>query len=250
MLVQVSDFPSGGYNYSIGYIDIHPMTYKDIIEYNSYLSNTFIQKLYRDIKCLDKDLGEDTVNSLLYYDFDFIMFTKKAISLIDPAKISLSCSCANCGSQFNFTISSDDLKYSEFNDDLKKIRGIKLGSNEKEYSIQMPTMRVIRSALDVFMKYKEDVNQEILLLCCSISEFETSPNEVKSMIENSIKDDIINLKYISEVFSGLFKECNYTCPTCKKGGVTRINNLMTDMFRLLSNNIEITKSKIIFSKGV
>lgn len=245
MIISVSDLPSRGYLYNIGSININPMTYKDINEYNKELSNTFIQKLYRDIKILEKDLGEN-INEVAYYDLDALIFIKKSYTISKSSRISVTYKCEQCDKDVDGMINTEEIQYTEFDEIIKKLHGIKLGDGIM-YNIEFPKLGKVKKVCDIFMRFREDIDENIFLLCCCIKEFELSPNEVKRNIENAIKEDILSIEFVSRVMSGFYKEVTQICPKCGGKTVIRIQSLMTDLFRLLRSNIKFDESKIILS---
>lgn len=246
MIISVTDLPSKGYSYNIGSVNINPMTYKEICDYNKELSNTFIQKLYRDIRLLEKDVGENVINEIAYYDLDALMFIKKSYTISKSSKLNISYTCSKCKEEVDGMINTEEIRYTEFDDIVKKISGIKLGDHFK-YNIEFPKLGKVKKVCDIFMRFNENIDESVFLLCCCIKEFDLSPNEVKRNIENAVKEDILSIEFITKVMSGFYKEVTQVCPKCGGETVIRIQNLMTDLFRLLRLNIKFDESKIILS---
>ena len=250
MNIAVSDLPDHGHDCAIGSVNIYPMTFSQIKKYNDELGNTYTQKLARDIKILESDIGP-TIDELSFYNFDCLVFIKKSFSVAETNKLTIPFNCT-CGTSTNIIVDTDKLVYTPFEEVIKKIMGFKISNNnaEKTYHIRYPKIKDVKKVLESVLKYKEDISKELFLLYCCITEFETIPNEVKKDVENSVREDIITLNYISSIFDGSYKQIEVTCKTCNKRSVITINNQMTDIFRLLKLNIKLNPDKIILSKNV
>jgi hypothetical protein len=248
MIVAVADLPSKGFRCDVAKININAINYKQLTKYNKQLSNTYLQKLYRDMDVLKEDIGED-FDKLAFYDLDMLMFYKKLISVTDDKALTMKLNyrCLFCGQDENLEINVNSLSYPDFDELLTRIEYVELGG--KKYKVKFPTMGDAKKVADTLLKYREDIDDKLFLQLC-LFDFDHSPNIVKSMVEGATGSDILMLEYLYGIYNGANKEVSTTCTKCGKENVIRTNTLMTDFLRLLRLNCRVDASKIILSKAV
>jgi len=246
MRLSTTDLPSRGLFTGNILIDINPFTYKDIIEYNREPGETYIQKILRDMKWLEKDIGEANFDQLSFYDLDCLIFIKKSISIVDSSMstMNLTYHCSHCGKESLIMVNYKELEYVDPDEEIVNISKISL--NNIFYKFSMPNMKKVKSILSNFSAYREDINSKILLpiLCM---DFENNPNGIKNAVEKATLSDIVLLEDLNTKIDGSLKRLEISCSHCGLEDSVRITELMTDFFRLLKLNQRIDKSKITVS---
>lgn len=236
-----TSFPSKGVN-SIDKVDIKPMTFSELIDYDNENCNSYMEKLNRDIKFLQKDISN--FDELSFYDFEFINFVKKAFTISPSPKINLEYVCSHCKSKSNIQVTTTDIIFPEINKEFSKIRSVKL--NGIEYKIKIPRMGDVKKCLTKILKFKENYTEKLFFLYLLFEDFYVKPNNTINAINNATNDEVTILNTLYEQLSGTSKEIRVNCSTCgERGEVIRVNSLMTDMFRLVIINNKFNEDKIV-----
>lgn len=247
--IQSSDLPSHGYNSTLGFISVTPMTYKELLEYDkarkANKNENKLLNLINDINLLRADTPN--IGELNYFDFDALIMTKKTISIGSSPVINFNnVICSKCNNPISLSIDMNLLEYVPFDEDyIKKFKGIKLGN--QEFDICFPKVKDVELVANKLTKYKQgDISLKLFELLCILN-FDKYNNDILDAIENARADEIILLESIHEKFTGYYKKYTYDCPMCHEKGEVFASNAMTDLFQLLRINQKIDENKIIHS---
>lgn len=209
-------------------------------------SGNSLQKLYNNIMLY---LSAITPwSKLSAYDIYPLMFLSKLINVSINNKLSFQFACPDCKTLNTDTIDIDkEIRFQEPNEELFNIKGLLLDGTQ--YQVAPCSLEYFMEVLKNLMQYDTDENLDMIMLLSHLK-FLSSPQKIYNAINNSIKDEIILIKYYS---SFLYSEVEGTkvskCSNCSKE--VEINNLIdlliSNPFSELSENIGVPQSKIIRS---
>lgn len=243
--VSTKDLPSGGYHLKEQRVyDLHPATFRQMMKYDEYPSNTYIQRVRRDLLLLKDDIPDLSVISL--FDLDGLIFLKKLISISKTPEVTVTTQCQHCGSINTISLSLDDMTYKNISKDALDIDFVEI--NGTKYPVRIPGADYVLKAAELFHQHKEIVSPKIFLLCCILGFNENY--KIKQVLESSTLDDILLIDKLYTLLSGASKLAEFTCKSCNEKGTVEVNEVSTDMFRDLRINCELPKEKIIYSKRV
>jgi hypothetical protein len=224
-------------------VNLNPMTYRDMIEYDNNKSSDKLTQLKVDIELLKKDTPN--IGELNYFDFESVLMMKKLISVTSVPSVKLERTCT-CGNLDIITVNIDELRYTDFDPDIAgSMSSVKIGN--KVIGLKVPKLNDVEELLTLLQMTRSDVDFEIFQTL-SIVDFGSRPNEVIYAINNATHGDILLLEYLKHAFIGGSKEFDHTCTKCGRKESVTINSMVTGMFRLLQFNEKIDKNKITLSK--
>ena len=240
MILSSESLPSNGNYTASKTIELKPLTYREIKEYDRYEVHNSVQKYIRDIDLLITRIPN--WESLLLYDLDPLIFTIKYISVVDNKNIKLNLDCNNCG-KFETEFNIGELDFIKLDDEILKYKGVTLNGHLYSFS-HLTTIREFRNLLSDLMKFKVDFDKEELYLMALLYDT-TNLNQIYDDIQNASRTDIAIISYLSKVLSSSTKPITFKCPHCGKEVVVKLDNLITDLFQCIIYNTQVGFNNII-----
>lgn len=244
LTLSVKDLPSKGKNYSIDVIRLSEASFRDLIIYDKYKCNTYIQKLYRDIEFISKDIGD--LKQISAFDLDAIIFTKKMISISESPEVNITTTCPFCDKSQNVSASLSDYNYTDVSSEVFSIAAVDLAGEIRK--VEVPNVQYIKECCEKFMAYNEDVDPRIFTVSTLLGFLETPL--VKSIVEGCKKSEILIVDKISKLMSGSMKYLTTNCTSCRKEFKINIGESSSNMFQLLELNTVLPEDKIIFESNI
>lgn len=222
-------------------LKLKSMTLQDVINYNTIPSQTFTQRMHRDIELLSKDVKE--LDRLFLIDLDCLIFIKKTISITTQEDVRVDAICPHCGSSEIVSINfRDSLEHCIVPDEALKIKEVNISGQRMKFKI--PTIDYYNRVLKEFLKYNEDPNEKISTLCACFNFFD-NPRAIKRAIEDATLDEILLIDQLHEWVSGSRKFHKYTCKKCGKEADVIVPNMSADMFRSIRINNGLNGHKLV-----
>lgn len=235
MKVDTSTLPSNGAFTGASYIDILPITYSKLSEYEDEPASNTIQKILRDIKYFIEPI--ECWRDLLLFDLDALIFTSKYISVTSKPSINLRFRCPDCG-EFERDLSIGSLKFTSLRPEDLKLKSVELRGTEFNLNLKT-TIGAFYELLLELNKWDLKLTKSDLVLMAVLSTANTR-NQVYEAITKATGEDIEVIKYLTSGRLISSAEFNVNCSKCGKELVVRVDNLITDLFRCIHSNSDIS----------
>lgn len=240
MIISSESLPSNGNYTKSETIQIRPLTYKEIKEYERFEANNSVQKYIRDIDLLITRIPN--WESLLLYDLDPLCFTIKYISVVDDKNIKLLPSCPDCG-KFEVEFNIGDLDFIKLDNEILKYKGVTINGHLYTFT-HLTTIADFRNLLYNLMKFKVDFDKEELYFMALLYDG-SNLNQIYDDIQNAKRSDIALISYLSRMLSSSTQPITFKCPHCGKEVVVKLDNLITDLFQCIIYNTKVGYDNII-----
>lgn len=253
MEILTQHLPSGGYGYSFPSITIKPMTFIEVVGYLESVPTDKLSKYLFDIKWLAKD--DPNIYNCYVMDLDYLIFMKKIITISNDTTISLSFKCSECGKAINEKILINKLKFKAADDIV--LEGADVEINGKVFSIKPPTVKEFLNVFDKYLRYRKIEDLDTIKLISLVSEFDNNPNAVENIISSATYEGITMLLMLKELYFDRVEPIEISCPHCNEGRkeeerryqTVRIDKLIVDFFRDISENNRLDPNKIKFKQN-
>lgn len=242
MKVDTSTLPSNGAYTGSAYIDIMPITYSKLSEYEDEPASNVIQSTLRDIKYFIEPI--EGWRDLLLFDLNALIFTAKYISVTKKPIIKVDIECPDCG-RFEQDMSVSDLKFTSLRPEDLNLKSVNLHGTEFNVNLKT-TIGAYYDLLLELNKWNLKLSASDLILMAVISTPNTR-NQAYDAIVKSTGEDIDLIRHLSKGRLISSANFNVTCPKCKKELVVRVDRLITDLFRCIHNNSDLSH-KITYYK--
>jgi len=230
MKVLSSTLPSKGLLSPISEIDIKPLTYSQIKNYQSRHYENKVEQLCWDIECLMSNI--EGYQSLSIYDLKSIIFTIKYTS----ASFNESINVKVKGKPV--TIKLKDINFKEISPELLSIAGIVL--NGEMLSFSVPTVGQVYELLKVTSTDSRYDYNDIVLIC-ALGGSKDNFNHISNLILNATApQDILMIDYLDDLLNNVTDDI-----TVEGGAVVNISDIITDIFQLIKLNRKLDRTKII-----
>lgn len=236
MIIPSEKLPSAGQYKERPYIELKPMTYTQMKEYDRYPCKTTIDKYLRDIDCLISKLP--SWEGLLLFDLDSLIFSIKCISVSESTKLKIPLNCPKDG-EFVAEFDLNELDFVTFDESKANIHSVKL-SNETFIVNPLVTVGQFRDMLLEIGKYNIDIDRSELFALAMLST-DTSRSKVYNILNKATTTDIALIMYLSQVLTSSLKPLKFKCPNCKEEVVVGIPDLITNLFRYVNLNADMVK---------
>ena len=242
MKLDSSTLPSNGLYTAAHFIDVLPITYLKLNEYEDEPANTEVQKLLRDIKYFIAPIPD--WRNLLLFDLDALILTAKYISVTTKPEMKIYAKCPVHG-DYEVDLDISKVKFSSLKSEDLKIKTINLHGNEFNFNLTT-TIGAFYDLLVELNKWELKLSRSDLMLMAVIST-ENTRNQAYEAITGAVGDDIALIHYLTNGRILSDATVKYKCPTCGKEVVMGINNLITKIFRIIHLNSDLSQ-KITYYK--
>jgi len=229
MIISSSNLPSKGKLSPIELVDLKPLTYKQIVKYNSRKNTNEISKTIWDIECILSDIP--CYESLSAYDLKSLIFTRKYISATfnDKVKVTIN------GSLYHFDVS--DLSFKEISDELLNISAINISGTVLPFNV--PTIGRLYKTLKL-LEGNDGLDLRFIMIATSLGA-DTNYSQVMDALSNATQGDIVTIDYLDKLINDPLND------VVIKGGeaVVNVSDTITDIFRFIRINNELDRDKII-----
>jgi len=255
MKLLVNTLPSQGYCKSKrDFIEINPLTYRQLKKYTSAKYTTEIEKLVWDIECLIQDIigWED----LSMYDLTSLLFTRRLLSATFEPELKLT-----FGDNV-YTINIQDISFKDMPVELKTLDTVEI--NGKKFKFRLPSLYEYYKVLKYASGDVENLNDfslEIVTFASTLVPISSSEDQswenmdsldaykqaIKS-VDTSVQQDIVVIETIQTLLQDKLNDV-----TVKgEGGETAVslNGLTADIFRLIWLNAGNISDRISFKEGL
>ena len=252
MKLLLSSLPSQGFCESKqDFIELKPMTYKQLIKYTSARFNTQTEQLIWDIENMIQDIsGWELLSS---FDLTALLFTRRLITATFDPELKIT-----YGDKV-YKVQVSDIHFKDMSSDLKRIDTVII--NDKVYKFHIPTIYDYYKVLSYtkgMEEYANDYSSDIILLSsCLIPEEMYRPEDekykpdvilafkkVSKVIEHATHEDVL----VIETILHLLKDRLHDVTVLGDGGETAVslNSLTADIFRLIWLNSDSISEHIRF----
>jgi len=236
MIIPSEKLPSSGQYKDRQYIELKPMTYTQMKEYDKYPCKTTIEKYLRDIDCLISKIP--SWEGLLLFDLDSIIFSIKCISVSESTKLKIPLNCKRCG-EFMTEFDLNELDFVTFDESKLEIHSVKL-ANEVFMVNPLVTVGQFKDMLIEIGKYNIDIDRSELFALAMLST-DTNRSKVYNILNKATTSDIAMILYLSTVLTCSTKPLTFKCPNCNEEVVVGVQDLITDLFRYVRINADMVK---------
>lgn len=243
MIVYSRDLPSKGVGTSIDQYELHPLNFKELMDYVGNDEFTKLRYYIKDLRILLKQ--QDKIGSASIIDADYLIYLMKVLTISDEVKFTYSYKCKCCGQRVSGSISSTNLVFREIDPRYFTLYKINIGGVDL-YWHQV----TIEEFIDYTAKLPRNMEFPDLKLIKLASMFTSDQTPIQKVLEifhNATGDDIKTLLFVKAAYFDVVKPVTLKC---EKGGetVVGLNDLTTDMFHLLLQNRRLDPSKIHFKQ--
>lgn len=252
MNVDVSLLPSGGYGYSFPSVVIKPMTFSEVIDYDTNVpADDPLGRYLFDMNLLRKD--DPNIENCYIMDIDFLIFYKKLCTVSEELTYQLEVKCPECGKTLKKTISFErNIHFKQI--DSKIMNGAKIELNGHKYETIVPTYKDFMKVFSVYLRYRKISDIKMIKTIALIKDFDYQGNQVEQDVLNATHSDITLLMALRDLYYDRLENIQLTCPECNKGlkpeerrsVAVSVENLIVDFFRELYVNSPADGSKILF----
>ena len=256
MKLLLTSLPSQGFcDSKQDFIEINPLTYKQLRKYTSAKFETENEKLIWDIECLIQDIqGWEMLSA---FDLTSLLFTRRLISATFEPELKLTYS----GQLYKIQVS--DIHFKDMSDDLKRIEAIMI--NGQKYIFKIPNIYDYYKVLSYtkgMEEYANDYSSDIILLSACLTpetmcrpedkDYKPDPimafKKVSKVIENATHEDIL----VIETILTLLNDRLHDVTVLGEGGETAVslNGLTADIFRLIWLNSGPISERIISGEEI
>lgn len=239
MQLPLTSLPSEGFGVETdqSYIDIKPLTWKEVRKYNQFKYDGALDSLIWDIETLVQ--GIEGWEKLSSYDLSAIIFTRKYISATFNGSLKVAMK------NKVYEIPMADITFKEMLGDLKNIEEIIINNERLKFRIPnilnyyMDLKSVVGDPV-----YSDDSYMQTLYLASCLIPADMVENEaidyqaaflkVLPIIDSATQEDIVVLETLSDQLNDLYNDVTVK----SEGGetVVKIKNLTADIFRLIKLN--------------
>lgn len=256
MKLAITSLPSQGFcEAKQDFIELNPLTYRQLLKYTSAQYSTKNEQLIWDIENMIQDIpGWELLSS---FDITALLFTRRMITATFEPELKLTYG------KTLYNIKVSDIHFKDMSDDLKRIETVII--NEKRYKFHIPTIYDYYKVLSYtkgMEEYANDYSTDLILLSsCLIPEEMYKPEDpnykpdvipafkkVSEVVENATHEDIL----VIESILTLLKDRLNDVTVHGEGGETAIslNGLTADIFRLIWLNSDPISERIEFRENV
>lgn len=243
MIVYTRDFPSEGYGCTITDLTLTPLTYKQLID---YVNNDELTKLRDHIKDVDLLLTMDPkASDALIIDLDYILYLMKVLTISEEMIFNYTYSCDTCKELHSGKISSRSLIFREIDQQYLDLLSIELGGRTLYF--KLTTVSDFKVFVGKLPRNYEDNDIKLIKLASMFWDGVMPPRMLMDLFLNAVGDEIKLVAYLKAAFMDTIKPLTLKC---EKGGTTvvTLNDVTTDIFRLLLQNTRLDRSKIHFKQ--
>lgn len=267
MKVMTKTLPSRGYGKPVEFIDIEPLTYRELRNYTSksYQKGT-VDSLIWDIECLIQDIeGWQTLSS---FDITAIIFTRKYMSASFGDKVKL-----DLGGQ-TYELSMSEINFKDLSKELIRVNKIIL--NGHVFLFSLPTIehyyKILKAISQGAIVIDGEVDLDIVYLASclinitknentsifkrksyasikkshysntdeAIENFITAYNDINSCIQSDVA-------FVNRLLH-LLTDKTHDVTVFIEGGASVVNldRLITDIFRFIEVNEGVNSNKVIY----
>lgn len=244
MILTINDLPSGGKFGHVAPLNLRPLTFIEMLEYNNDVAGTSIKSYLKDIKWLEK-MDKGILNHSLY-DLDYIIFMMKVHTISDDKEFSTDVKCS-CGNKIRVDFDLSSFKFKDVNAEEIEVQNVLLGGFK--YKVKVPRISDFLNVVNKYNLYNKVSQIDVVKIISMFPEFKAMPNDVENAVLNANRDEISILYTIEDRYLSSVKPISVECPHCDKveGMTIGIGSLIVDMFRDVLLNNPVTESKIQFN---
>jgi hypothetical protein len=235
----VEALPSKGYGTQETGVQMNPMTYREILKYETRNPESDSDRLLWDIECVLNSMSN--YKNISLYDLRVLIFIRKFISSSGGQDVLLSYSCPSCGSQEKASLNLSSLKWIPIKDDVRNLEAIIL--KERRFKFVIPSIGYFEDCLRKILGSDLDYPLRSIYIC-SLLGFIENP-AVKTYVDRAALDEILLLDYIYNLTFNSVSSPKFTCERCEKESVIGIEDSITDIFQSIRTNYSINQEKII-----
>lgn len=251
LIIPVAKLPSKGYGYHITNIEIPPMVYADILEYQKDLdaSKNALSDFQVMLRHLLLPLQHGADISL--YDASALLATRSFASvckeLASPMTITYHCPVHDKQEQLQVTM--DSIQFGFMDKALKKIKAVRL--KDKERDIIIPTIGQFLELADNIKTLLPANNALRYLYILSMFADAYNSDSVDELVQDFLSadtEDIFTLEWLyAQITSGI-TGFNANCSNGKEPVVVFINTFkpITEIFQNILSNRIFDKVQIVF----
>lgn len=286
MQLLTQNLPSG-FQYEFPAIEVKPMNFAQILEYLENVPKNPVEKFYFDY-CLVKGKEgsvdfEPNVDNLLISDLEYLMFFKKALTISENLTIDTTVQCPRCGSTLRISFTLADIKFNKL--ESKYMNGFKIMFAGEMREVEIPK---VSDFMEIFKKYRMYKKVEDLRMIKLISVFKESKmylQSIENKVLNATWKDVTSLVILDDLYFNNVSPVKAYCDQCAKmyqptdaeifdykaelgikpedelpseyfeelkskhGGVeTKIDSLVSNFFRDLTQNNRLTTKEVLFGE--
>jgi hypothetical protein len=243
MILHSGDVPSKGRWSGKHTCALRPLTFMEIINYNSLTTGSKLKDLIRDIEVLEE--MDESILKFSLYDLEYLIFMMKVITITDDIDFRTTKVCKHCGTESLIQFSLADFKFIDVKK-LKEIKAIRL--RDGEFNIKMPTIGEFKFVLDKYKMYSELDSLDAIKIISLFKDFKEQSPEIEHAVLNATREDITALSLVEQTYLNNVEVLDRKCEHCDKTGgmVMRIDDSITSMFRGILQNNPPTEDQILF----
>jgi len=229
-------------------IEIEPVKYGIISAKNNLPTDSVLHRMIKDFNIYIKTIPN--WEKLCSFDYAALVFLKKYYTISDGKNSSFTVTCSSCSKQT--TVTADLIEVLEFPDINEQLLDIfKVNIANTELKKRIPDMKEFESILIKLNTFPDNLDEPEIMLRAFFG-FLESPNAVSEAFYNAVGEDIVLVKYLSDMCSLRAKYGPpIVCKHCKEViSVARSDYFATDPFRDILFNFKIPKAKIILSSDL
>lgn len=241
MILSVEDIPSKGKFGHVPPLNLRPLTFIEMLEYNNDVAGNSIKSYLKDINWLIR-MDKGILNQSLY-DLDYIIFMMKVHTISDNKEFSTDVKCT-CGFKNRVDFDLSNFVFKDIEKGAQELQNVLLGGFK--YKIRVPKVSDFLEVINKYNLYQKVSDVDVVKIISMFAEFKTMPNDIERAVLNASRDEISILYSVENRYLDSVESIKVKCSNCDKhGGMTvGVGSLIVDMFRDVLLNNPVDESKI------
>lgn len=251
LIIPVEKFPSQGYGYTFSTIEVPPLVYADILEYQKELQGS--KNSLSDFLIMLKHLLLPLHNGdrISLYDATALLslrsFASVCKDLTAPMTINYLCPIHNKQEQLQVTM--ENISFGKLDKAFKKIKAVKL--KDKERNIFIPTIAQFNTLANSIKTLLPANNALRYLYILSMFQDAYEEDKVTELVNDFMTadtDDIFTLEWLYAQITSAFSGFKANCANGKEPVVVFIDTFrpITEIFQNILSNRIFNQVQIIF----